>query len=79
MATQQRILARYGIDLENSSGPSTRLRPREAMTLRRELEAVRAETLEILDGILTEEQFEEFRQIQEERNAEMRERIRGGR
>lgn len=79
MATQQSILASYGINLEDTSGPSTRLRPREAMALRRELEAVRSDTLEILDGILTEEQFEEFRELQEERSAEMRERIRGGR
>jgi hypothetical protein len=79
MATQQSILASYGIDLEDSRGPSTGLRPREAMALRRDLQSVREETLEILGGILTEEQLEEFRQIQEERSSEMRERIRGGR
>ena len=79
MATQQSILASYGIDLEDSRGPSTGLRPRDAMALRRDLQAVREETLEILGGILTEEQLEEFRQIQEERSTEMRERIRGGR
>lgn len=41
----------------------------------KELQAVREETAEEMAEILTEEQMEEYRKIQVERRAEMREQI----
>jgi hypothetical protein len=47
--------------------------------MRQELETVRADTLDELEGILNDEQLDEFKRIQEERKAEMRERMRSAR
>jgi hypothetical protein len=76
---QRSILARYGIDLEAEGGPKTKLGLREARQLRNDLAEVRAGTLEQLDEILSDEQLDEFRKIQEERRQAMMNRIRGGR
>jgi hypothetical protein len=76
---QRSILARYGIDLEAEGGPETRLGRREARKLRKDLAEVRTRTLEQLDDILTDEQLDEFRKMQEERRQGMKKRIRGGR
>jgi Spy/CpxP family protein refolding chaperone len=76
---QRSILARYGIDLEAEGGPGNALGMREARKLRQDLSKVRAETLEKLDGILTDEQLDEFKKMQEERRQEMKKRIRAGR
>jgi Spy/CpxP family protein refolding chaperone len=76
---QRSILARYGIDLEAEGGSGNALGMREARKLRQDLSKVRADTLKKLDGILTDEQLEEFKKLQEERRQEMKERIRAGR
>jgi Spy/CpxP family protein refolding chaperone len=52
---------------------------REALELRNDLSKVRAETLKKLDDILTDEQLDEFKTLQEERRQEMKARIRAGR
>ena len=76
---QRSILARYDIDLETQGGPGNRLGMRDARKLRSELSKVRVDTLEKLDGILTNEQLDEFKKLQEERRQEMKKRIRAGR
>jgi hypothetical protein len=75
---QRRILSRYGIDLERRNGSKGKLGLRQARSMRQELEAVRADTLSELEGILNDDQLDEFERMQEERKAEMREHIRGG-
>jgi Spy/CpxP family protein refolding chaperone len=76
---QRSVLTRYGIDLEAEGAPETKLGMREARKLRSDLGKVRAETLEQLDDILTDEQLDELRKLQEERRQEMKKRIRGER
>jgi Spy/CpxP family protein refolding chaperone len=71
------VLERYGIDPTGAGGG--RPNPRTARQLKREMDAVRSETLAQLEEILTAEQLAEFAAIQEERKREMRERMRGGR
>jgi len=75
---QRNILSRYGIDPDSRNDSAKRLGLRQARAMRQELRAVRADTLDALDEILTDEQLDEFKRMQEERKAEMRERIRGG-
>lgn len=79
MASQQSILSRYGINLESGSGAAQKLRPRDAMAMKKELDVVRTDTLQAVDDILTDEQFDEFKRIQDERQAAMQKRIRGER
>jgi hypothetical protein len=76
---QRSILAKYGIDLEAEGGQQNKLGMREARKLRSEMQKVRNNTLEQLNDVLTDEQLDEFKKIQEERKQEMRERIQGGR
>jgi len=75
---QRSILAQFGIDLEAEGDPKTRLGLRKARQLRSELTEIRAGTLENLDDILSDEQLNEFRKIQEESRQAMRNRISGG-
>lgn len=79
MERQQRILDRYGIDPANRGEGGKRLGLRDARAMRSEMLAVRENTRGALDGILTDEQLDEFLVIQEERRAELRERIRARR
>ncbi|MGD2031838.1 MAG: hypothetical protein PVI25_06100 [Gammaproteobacteria bacterium] len=79
MAARQSILSSYGIDLENRSGSAKKLGLRQARAMRKELDVVQADTLDALGRILNDEQMEEFKRMQEERKAEMRERILGRR
>jgi hypothetical protein len=79
MDAQQRILTSYGIDLEGQDDPAQTLGIRKAMAMKRELDVVRADMLAAVEGILTNEQFDEFKRLQSERQSEMRTRIRGQR
>jgi hypothetical protein len=79
MEKQQSILSSYGIDLVGQSDPAQTLGVRKAMAMKQELDVVRADTLAAVEDILTDEQFDEFKRLQRERQAEMRERIRGRR
>jgi len=79
MEKQQSILSSYGIDLVGQSDPAQTLGIRKAMAMKQELDVVRADTLAAVEGILTSKQFDEFKRLQRERQAEMRERIRGRR
>jgi hypothetical protein len=78
MEAQRRILSSYGIDLERRSGSAGRLGLRQARAMRQELETVRVDMLNELEAILNDEQLDEFKRMQQERKAEMRDRIRGG-
>lgn len=75
---QSDILANYGIDIESDTKPQ--LSRRQAMSVRKEMKAVRQAMLEQLESILTEEQLDAFAELQEtqadERRAELRERLR---
>ena len=74
---QMAVLDRHGIDLEDrGTGESERIGFRAMRALRGDLQEVRADTLEELGDVLTDEQMAEYRKIQEERRAELRERIR---
>lgn len=79
MAAQKSILSRYGINLESGMGAAQKLRPRDALAMKKELDVIRTDTLHAVDDILTDEQFDEFKRIQDERRAEMQKRIRGER
>jgi len=79
MAAQRRVLASYGIDPENRNGRGNRPGLRQARAMRKEMNAVRSDTLAEVDKILTDAQLKEFKRMQEERQAEMRKRIRGAR
>ena len=74
MAKRRSIMARYGIDPQ--SGPARRPGFRQARAMRGELNAVQADTLDSLAGILDNAQLEEFKRMQEEMRAQMRERMR---
>lgn len=78
MAAQQSILSKYGVELDSGTDVMQKLGRRNAMAMKKELDVVRADTLNAVDDILTDEQFDEFKRIQGERQAEMRKRIRGG-
>jgi hypothetical protein len=47
--------------------------------MKQELDAIRADTLKAAEDILTEEQFDEFKSLQNERQAQMRRHFRGRR
>lgn len=79
MTEQRRILSTYGVSLDNRANAASRLSMKQALAMRKELEAVRDETRSALVPILSDQQMDEFQHIQDERRAEMRDRIRGGR
>lgn len=78
LAKRNSIMSRYGVDPQN---PERSKRPnfRQARAMRSEMEAVRSDTLASLEGILSREQLDEFKSMQEEQRAEMRERMRAAR
>lgn len=69
------VLESHGIDLSVPREQRARPNFREMRAIGKELQAVREETAEEMAEFLTEEQMEEYRKIQEERRAEMREQI----
>lgn len=69
------VLESHGIDLSVPREQRARPNFREMRAIGKELQAVREETAEEMAEILTEEQMEEYRKIQVERRAEMREQI----
>jgi len=77
MRKRRAILSSYGIDSENRKNVKGKLGLRKALAMKKELDEVRADTLQGLDGVLTDEQLQEFKLMQAERQSEMRERIRG--
>ena len=70
------VLREHGIDLRDRSGGANRLRFRQLRRLQRDLNAVRDRTLEDLDEVLTDEQPETYKEIQEENRQAMRKRLR---
>jgi hypothetical protein len=78
-AEQRAIMESYGVDMDNPGAQVQKLGFRQARSMRGEMNAVRADTRQELEGILTDEQLDEFARMQEERQAEMRERIQAGR
>ena len=78
---QAAVLKRHGIDpgARDGRGNAPRLGPRALRQLRREMDAVRAETVGKLAEVLDREQVAEYRKIQDENRREMRRRIRAAR
>lgn len=70
------VLQEHGIDLRDRSGGANRLGFRQLRRLQRDLNAVREQTLEELDAVLTDEQLEIYEEMQEENRQAMRERLR---
>lgn len=78
MAAQQSILSDYGVDLNSGTNVMRQLGRKNAMAMKKKLDAARADTFDDIDDILTDEQFDEFKRMQRERQSEMRKRMRGG-
>ena len=78
---QAAVLDRHGIDLDGRArrDGEARLGLRALRKLRGEMDAVRAETIEQLADVLTGEQVDEYRKIQDENRSEMRRRFRAAR
>lgn len=72
----QGVLQKYGIDLQDRSGGANRPGFRQLRRLQREVNAVREQTLEDLDDVLTDEQLETYKEMREENQQAMRERLR---
>ena len=79
VASMQEILLSYGLDPESRQGSAEKPGFRKMRAMRKEMHAVRENTLAELELVLSDEQLEEFKRIQGERQAEMRERMRGAR
>lgn len=73
---RQEVLREYGIHTGGRSGGANRLGFRQLRRLQRELNAVREQTLEDLDAVLTDEQLEAYKEIQEENRQAIREGLR---
>lgn len=73
------VLENNGIDLTVPREQRERPGFQQMQTIAKELQAVREETAEEMAEILSEEQMQEYRKIQKENRAEMRERIRARR
>ena len=69
-------LDKHGINFQDRSGERKRLNFREMRALRKDLDAVRADTADKLSAILDESQIKEYKKIQAERKVALRERIR---
>ena len=69
------VLEEHGIDLQDRSGAAGRLRFRQLRRLQRDLNAVREQTIEDLDDVLTDEQLETYKEIQEENRQAIRKRL----
>ena len=76
MQAQKDILARYGMDPENRNGSGTRPGLRQMRAIKQEMAVVRSDTRTALEPILSDAQMAEFQRMQEERKAQMRERMR---
>ena len=75
------VLENHGIDLNPGAPRDQRERPsfRTMRAIGKDMQAVREETAAEMAEVLTDEQMEEYRKIQEERRVELRERIRARR
>lgn len=78
-AQQQEILQKYGIDPSAQGGSRSRPNPRTARQLRNDMQSLRDNTREQLDGILDDDQMAEYARLQDEMREQMRNKIRGGR
>jgi len=77
---QMAVLKENGIDLQNEDpGSREKLGFRDARKLRKDMKAVRANTSDEVEKILSDEQFAEYKEIQDERQKKMREKIKARR
>ena len=73
---QRAVLAEHGIDLLAPAEERPRLNLRQLRALGADLDAVRADTLAALAEVLTADQLQTYRELQDERRQELRERLR---
>ena len=73
---QKKVLQKHGIEIRPGAEAPGRLRLLELRRLNRDLSKVREQTLDKLSDVLTDEQIKVYREIQEERRRELRERLR---
>ena len=73
---RREILRRYNIDLDAEGGTEINLGLLEARRLRRELEQIQTRTATKLNDILTDDQMEQYRQLQAENKQSIRDRLR---
>jgi hypothetical protein len=78
-SAQQEILASYGMDPQSRQNSASKPGLRQMRAMRSEMEGVRKDTINELEPILSNEQLDEFKLIQQERRAEMKERMRASR
>ena len=79
MRAQKDIMARYGMDPEDRNGSGSRPGLREMRAMKQEMAVVRSDTRAALEPILSDAQMAEFQRMQEERAAQMSERMRSSR
>jgi hypothetical protein len=79
MQAKKDIMARYGINPENPNDSGSRPSLRQMRAMKQELAVVRSDTRTALEPILSDAQMAEFQRMQEERKAQMRERMRSSR
>ena len=72
---QSAVLEDAGFSMDGQSRGGQRPNLRQLRALSRELDAIRASTREELAGVLSEQQLEEYDEIQQERRAQIRSRI----
>lgn len=70
------VFQKHGIEPGEHSGTTDRIGFLQLRRLRRDLDAVRKQTLKHLDGVLTDTQLKTYKQIQEEHRKALRERLR---
>lgn len=75
---QAAVLERYGIDLSDGE-QGGKLSRRERRKLRGDLKDQREMTEDAIAEVLTDEQFDAYKEMVEERHDEMRERLKGRR
>jgi hypothetical protein len=69
----QAVLEKHGLDKRQTSSPG----PRKLMALRSDMQPLNEQTDRRVGAVLSDEQMDEYRDIQEERRARMRARLRG--
>lgn len=79
LEAQRAVMEKHGLDPSARGGARERLGLRAARRLRGDMDAARGKTLEALAEVLTPEQLETYREIQEEGRREMRGRLRANR
>lgn len=77
LESQKAIFAEYGISPSDRVNGGEKLSFREMRALRSDMSAIQKDTMQSVEEILNDEQMAEFKVMQDERRAEVRQRIMG--